>query len=223
MNRIMIEPVTIMILARAPIPGRAKTRLIPVLGPDGAARLQELFIRNTVEKAIAADIGPVVLWITPDADHPVFDECKAQGIAGLSLQPEGDLGFRMFTALDSTRGPALVIGTDCPALMPGHLQKCADCLMLNDAVFIPAEDGGYVLGGMRNTRRSLFDGIPWSTPSVMAITRQRLETLNWQWEEPCMLWDVDDTHDLERLSTINFPTDLAHNLQMQHLTNSELL
>lgn len=223
MNRIMIEPVTIMILTRAPIPGYVKTRLIPALGPDGAARLQELFIRNTVEKAIAADIGPVVLWITPDADYPVFDECKAQGIAGLSLQPEGDLGFRMFTALDSSRGPALVIGTDCPALLPAHLQECADCLIRNDAVFIPAEDGGYVLGGMRNTRRSLFDGIPWSTPSVMAITRQRLETLNWQWEEPCMLWDVDNIHDLERLSTMSFTIVRAHDRQMQPFTISELL
>ena len=212
-----------MILARAPIPGRAKTRLIPALGPDGAALLQELFIRNTVEKAVAADIGPVVLWVTPDADHRVFDEYRVRSSTDLSLQPDGDLGFRMFTALDSTRGPALVIGTDCPALMPAHLQECADCLIRNDAVFIPAEDGGYVLGGMRSAHRTLFDDIPWSTPSVMAITRQRLETLEWQWEEPYILWDVDDTHDLERLSTINFPIDFARNLQLQRFSNSELL
>ncbi len=201
----MTEPVTVMILARAPIPGRAKTRLIPALGPDGAARLQELFIRNTVEKAVMADIGPVVLWVTPDSGHPVFAACSARWNIPLLLQPEGDLGLRMFSALASTPGPALVIGTDCPALMATHLQKCADDLQRNDAVFIPAEDGGYVLAGMRNAHHLLFEDIAWSTPSVMAITRQRLEALDWQWEEPAILWDIDTPHDLTRLSPTDFP------------------
>lgn len=211
-----------MILARAPIPGRAKTRLIPALGPDGVARLQELFIRNTVEKAVMANIGPVILWVTPDADYPVFAECSARWDIPLSLQPEGDLGFRMFTALASTLGPALVIGTDCPALMATHLQACADSLKRNDAVFIPAEDGGYVLVGMRNAHHHLFDDIAWSTPSVMAITRQRLETLEWRWEEPTLLWDVDDTHDLMRLSTTDFSTSRVLDLRTQSSLKSEL-
>lgn len=217
----MTEPVTVMILARAPIPGQAKTRLIAALGPDGAARLQELFIRNTVEKAVMADIGPVVLWVTPDTGHPIFAECSARWNIPLLLQPEGDLGFRMFTALASTLGPALVIGTDCPALMATHLQACADSLKRNDAVFIPAEDGGYVLVGMRNAHRLLFDDIAWSTPSVMAITRQRLETLEWRWEEPTMLWDVDNTHDLTRLSPTDFQTSRIFDLGTQSPSKSE--
>ncbi len=218
----MTEPVTVMILARAPIPGRAKTRLIPALGPDGAARLQELFIRNTVEKAVIANIGPVILWVTPDADYPVFAECSARWNTHLSLQPEGDLGFRIFTALASTHGPALVIGTDCPALMATHLQDCADSLKRNDAVFIPTEDGGYALAGMRNAHRLLFDDIAWSTPSVMPITRQRLETLNWQWEEPATLWDIDTPQDLMRLSPTDFPINRVLDLRTQSPSKSEL-
>ncbi len=78
----MIEPVAVAILAKVPIPGLAKTRLIPLLGAAGAAALQERLIERTVATACAAAVGPVTLWTTPDESHPVFEAiCSRHRIA----------------------------------------------------------------------------------------------------------------------------------------------
>ena len=195
----MNEPVAVAILAKAPVAGFAKTRLIPVLGADGAALLQARLIARAAATACAAAVGPVTLWTTPDEAHSVFQEMRAHGIA-LTRQSDGDLGARMLAAIAAANGPSLVIGTDCPALTPDHLRGAADILRVGaDAVVIPAEDGGYVLIGLRTPEPALFSDMRWSTPDVMAETRRRLRTLGLSWQEPVTLWDVDLPADLERL------------------------
>ncbi len=192
----------VAILARAPVPGEAKTRLIPTLGADGAARLQRWLLRRTVAMALAADIGPVDLWCAGDLDHPDFARCRALGSVTLHRQPDADLGTRMLTAVRESPTPAgtLVIGTDCPALRSAHLQQAAQLLRELDALAFPAEDGGYVLIGMKTPSSDLFDGIEWGSERVMLQTRQRLAALGWRWSEPMTLWDVDDPRDFERLA-----------------------
>ncbi|HEX2725191.1 MAG TPA: glycosyltransferase, partial [Beijerinckiaceae bacterium] len=86
------------ILAKAPIPGFAKTRLIPLLGPDGAARLQERLIERTLATALAGAVGPVTLWCAPDDSHPAFQSAARQCGVRLARQPDGDLGVRMLAA-----------------------------------------------------------------------------------------------------------------------------
>lgn len=194
------EPVAIAILAKAPLPGFAKSRLALALGADRAAALQARFIERAVTTARSADIGPVALWVTPDRDHPALKTLAALFGVVLARQPEGDLGVRMLAALDAARGPALVIGTDCPALEPDHLRAAADALTTGvDAVVVPVDDGGYALIGMRVPEPRLFDGMPWSTADVMAETRRRLTRLGLCWREPARLWDVDLPEDLRRL------------------------
>src|SRR5215471_20947336 len=116
------EPVAVAILAKAPLPGLAKTRLAPALGADGAAALQARLIERAVETARAADIGPVTLWAAPDQDHPAFQTLAALFGVKLAPQPDGDLGARMLAAIAAAGGPVLVIGTDCAALAPDHLR-----------------------------------------------------------------------------------------------------
>src|SRR5690348_3988462 len=130
---------SIAILARAPVPGFAKTRLMPAIGARAAAVLQERLTAHAVAGARAANIGPVTLWCTPDPMHRSFLDL---GVT-LKRQPEGDLGARMLAAFGNT--PTLVIGADCPALSPAHLRDAARALASHDVVLIPAEDGGYVL------------------------------------------------------------------------------
>lgn len=208
MSRAIPEPdpdlngrVGIAILARAPIPGAAKTRLIPALGSGGAASLQGWLLRRAVALAVVADVGPVALWCAGDAGHPDFAECRAYGPVALHAQPAGDLGARMLAAMrqSPTPGGTLVIGTDCPALTPSYLQQAAQALRDHEAVVIPAEDGGYVLIGMKAPAPQIFAGIDWGGPQVMAQTRERLATLGWHWLEPRTLWDVDRPEDLQRL------------------------
>lgn len=190
------EAVTVAILAKAPRPGFAKTRLIPRLGAAGAAALQDWLLRRTVATAVAARLGPVALWGAPDGADPAF-AAVAGGIVAVHDQPAGDLGARLLAAVAA--GPTLLLGTDCPALTPAILRRAAAALAHHDAVAIPAEDGGYVLLGLRHAEPSLFTGIAWSTAQVMAQTRQRLQQLGWRWQELPALWDVDRPDDLDRL------------------------
>jgi len=194
------EPVAVAILAKAPLPGLAKTRLAPALGANGAAALQARLIERAVETARAAEVGPVTLWAAPDQDHPTFQTLAALFGVALARQPEGDLGERMLAAIVAARGLVLVIGTDCPALAPAHLRTAADALAAGiDVVTIPVEDGGYALIGMREPHPGLFADMPWSTAHVMAQTRRRLVRLGLTWREPARLWDVDVPADVERL------------------------
>lgn len=196
--------VGVAIMARAPIPGQAKTRLIPALGADGAARLQRWMLQRTVAMALVADVGPVSLWCAGDPRHHDFAICRAFGSVSLHVQPEGHLGERMRAALwqSPTRHGGLVIGTDCPALNAAHLRQTAQALRDHDAVAIPAEDGGYVLIGMRTPSPEPFAGIRWGGGRVMAQTRLRFAAMGWRWIEPVTLWDVDRPEDVERLAAL---------------------
>lgn len=193
--------IELAILAKAPLPGLAKTRLIPRLGAAGAAALQGWLLQHAVATAVKADIGPVSLWCAPDDTHPDFQRCQALGDVCLLAQPQGDLGARMHAAVAASRTPAgtLIIGTDCPVLTPAFIRQVADALRRHDAVLAPAEDGGYVLIALRCADSRLFEGIDWSTDRVMAQTRQRLHELGLDWHETRPLWDVDRPADFERL------------------------
>jgi uncharacterized protein len=195
--------VTFAVMAKAPIPGMAKTRLIPALGADGAARLQARFITATVETALAA--GAVTLWAAPDDSHAIFRQFAAR--AKLARQGDGDLGARMLAAAAAQSGPIVIVGTDCPALTVAHLCTAAELLRDGvDVVINPTDDGGYALIGLNRPEAGLFTDMDWSTATVMAETRRRLARLNLSWREPARLWDVDTPDDLDRMRAAN----LAH-------------
>jgi hypothetical protein len=194
----------IAILAKAPIPGLTKTRLIPSIGAHAAAVLQERLNERAVETAISADLGPVTLWCTTDITHPSFQDLAARYPLVLKQQPEGDLGARMLGAIAANNRPTLVIGTDCPALIAEHLRAAALALEDTDVVLTPAEDGGYVLIGMRVAHEELFSDITWGTASVLQETRARISSLGLRAHELPALWDIDTEADLARFERM-FP------------------
>ena len=190
------------VFARAPVPGEAKTRLIPVLGAQGAARLHELLVQHALDTAVAANVGAVELWCAPDDSHPFFARCALEHGATLRRQLGADLGHRMGAAFDAALGhnaALVVIGSDCPALTPGVLREAAAALGAHDAVFAPAEDGGYVLVGLAAPVPGLFSGIEWGGATVMARTRARLAAAGTKWKELETLWDIDRPEDYARL------------------------
>ena len=189
--------IAVAVMAKAPVPGRAKTRLIPDIGAHAAAVLAERLTARAVETAVAADVGPVTLWCAPDPGHPAFQTLAYHHPLTLWAQPEGDLGNRMLAC--TVQAPTLVIGSDCPALTPQHLQEAAAALRDADVVLVPAEDGGYVLIGTRAPQPELFEAMTWSTDTVLAETRQRIEALGLSAVELATLWDVDTESDLARL------------------------
>ena len=194
------SPVSVAILAKAPIPGLAKTRLIPAIGAHAAAVLQERLTERSVATALAANVGPVTLWCTPDGTHSTFLKLVARLRITLKPQPQGDLGARMLAASAAYNGPVLVIGTDCPVLTEADLRGAANALRDGtDVVLIPADDGGYVLIGTRSEQPALFAGIVWGTKTVLAETRARIIENRLVLAERPPLWDVDTESDLARL------------------------
>lgn len=204
-----LRQIQIAVMAKAPIPGLAKTRLIPALGRRGAARLQRQLTRIAVRTALDARLGAVTLWCTPDVEHGFFKALRQTTGVDCRRQPDGDLGERMHAAfrLHCRQGPTLLMGTDCPALGAAHLRAAAHALVEgDDAVFCPAEDGGYVLVGLRHPQQALFSGMTWSTPDVMAHTRTRARSQNLRSFECETLWDIDEPADLPRLRQLGVKT-----------------
>jgi rSAM/selenodomain-associated transferase 1 len=189
----------VIVFAKAPVAGAAKTRLIPALGAAGAARLHERLIDRALATASGAGLGPVELWCAPDSTHPFFASRAARFGVSPTEQGPGDLGERMHRALAAGL-PALLIGADCPALTPEYLRDAAAALAAgDDAVLGPAEDGGYVLVAARRIRPEVFARIRWGGSHVMEEQRARLGALGWRWSELPPLWDVDRPADLARL------------------------
>lgn len=189
----------LIVFAKAPVPGYAKTRLAKALGDEGAARLASRMLGHTLAAARAAALGPVELCCAPDTSHPQFVRAGQQPGIGLSPQGEGDLGERMARAiargLEAHRA-VLLIGTDAPGLDGPMLRRAAVALRTHDAVAGPASDGGYVLIGLSRPAPGLFAGVTWSSAEVMAQTRERAHTLGLSLFELPTLHDVDEPADL---------------------------
>jgi rSAM/selenodomain-associated transferase 1 len=188
---------SIAILAKAPVPGFAKTRLIPAIGAHAAAVLQARLTEQTVQTAHDAAVGAVTLWCAPDASHGSFCEFARRFPITLRRQVDGDLGVRMLAVFGD--GPTLVIGSDCPSLTPDHLRAAAAASRQADVALIPAEDGGYVLIGARAPHPQLFTAMPWGTSNVLAETRKRIDALGLRAAALGTLWDLDTEDDLARL------------------------
>lgn len=196
-----MTPVHIAILAKAPRAGFAKTRLIPALGADGAARLAHRLLEHALAQAHAAGIGPVELCVTPVSDALWPAVSRPAGTL-LSDQGEGDLGDRLARVCDRVSGTGaavLLIGTDCPALNAERLRAIALALAAHDAVMVPATDGGYTALALRRFDASVFTDIAWSTASVGATTLSRLQALGWRVAVLPALSDIDEPADLGAL------------------------
>jgi len=193
----------IIVFARAPQPGRAKTRLVPRLGEWGAARLQMRLARHALRTVQAARCGALELHGSPRGRHPLLRRMARDARATLHGQRGRDLGERMLTAVTRAlrrHRAVILIGTDCPALRSSDLRGAARALAGGcDAVLAPAEDGGYPLIGLRRVSPRLFEGIAWGGADVFARTAERLERLGWRWRRLRTLWDVDRPEDLDRL------------------------
>lgn len=194
-----MTPVRIVIFAKAPVPGQVKTRLIPALGEAGAARLAARMLDLALQQALAAAVGPVELCMSPAPDSPDWADIPLPPGIETSDQGEGDLGARMARAAQRVieRGEAVLLtGTDCLELAAERLRKAAEQLETHDAVLYPAQDGGYVLLGLRAFDASLFAGMPWSTATVAGLTLERLTVLDWRVWVGETLRDIDEPGDL---------------------------
>ncbi len=202
-----VSATTVIIFAKAPVPGLVKTRLIPALGAAGAAALAQLMLENALHVATDANVGPVQLHCAPDEEYPALQAAAMRAGAICLAQGTGDLGERMTHALTAALAVsfrAILIGTDCPALDNGVLCDADASLAAGaGAVFVPTVDGGFALAGFRREAlgaiAGVFAGIAWSTPAVMHSVRKELLRAGLRWNELSTLVDVDDPAVLEHI------------------------
>lgn len=193
----------VLVFAKAPEPGQVKTRLAASIGPGPAAVLAARLALRAVATACDAGVGPVQVWCAPDRTHPFFDVCRRRHGVALHDQVGPDLGVRMGHALAFAlrqHAAAILVGTDVPSMTADDLRLAAAALASgDDAVFGPAEDGGYWLIGVRRMADRVFEGMAWGTGTVLEDTRRRCDDLGWKVSAVATRWDVDRPEDLERL------------------------
>lgn len=191
---------SLAVFSRAPVPGVTKTRLIPLLGAEGAARAHAQLLDVALRCATQAFPGKVEVCAAGDAGHPELAAVSAHWGVPIHLQRGVDLGDRMHHALTGMLGRderALIIGSDCAVLSTDVLLQASAALVDHDMVFVPAEDGGYVLVGARagTALDRAFKGISWSTAAVMEQTRKALNAAGVSFAELAPLWDIDEPAD----------------------------
>jgi hypothetical protein len=200
--------ISLHMLARSPIPGRVKTRLIPALGEEGACDLQRRLLGHALQLP-GTNFSQRFLWLddTPDAEL----ENLAEKLGWVLVeQPAGDLGERMrrIATLGLAESDAVVlIGNDCPALDAVYLHDACAALQDEPVVLGPAEDGGYVLLGLRRIDSLLFSNLPWGSDQILALTCDRVQQLGWGHRLLPVLWDVDRPEDLPRLAGLGIHVD----------------
>ncbi|HQR70759.1 MAG TPA: TIGR04282 family arsenosugar biosynthesis glycosyltransferase [Burkholderiaceae bacterium] len=192
----------IVIFAKAPVPGFAKTRLIPALGEAQAAQLARRMLLHTLREAHAADAGPVELCVTPGPADPAWKALPPVENVTWTEQTEGDLGARLAhvaaRVIDGGER-VLLIGTDCPQLDASRLRRAGRLLENSDAVMLPTFDGGYALLGLRKFDPRVFAAMPWSTDRVAAVTGKSIRAMGWSLDVGRFLHDIDEPADLQWL------------------------
>jgi uncharacterized protein len=165
----------VLIVAKAPVPGRAKTRLVPPLTPEQAAALQQALLLDTLE-ACRAEVHDTALLYADPSEAPVLARLAGPDVP-LVLQEGRGLGdaLRLGMARGLAAGPTALVSSDVPGVPPGSLSRAFALLEEGscDVVLGPALDGGYWLIAMRERSDAPFEAIPWSTPAACAVTLQR--------------------------------------------------
>ncbi|MFI1585885.1 DUF2064 domain-containing protein [Embleya sp. NPDC020630] len=178
---------TLLVIAKAPVPGRVKTRLTPPLTPDQAAAVAEAALADTLAAVLATPARRRVLvlagapgpWLPPG-----FEVCPQHG---------GGLDLRLAAAFAGCTGPTLLVGMDTPQITPDLLTVDWSAA---DAWFGPATDGGFWAIGMRRPDPSVFPGVPMSVPETGAVQRARLLAAGLTVRDLPTLTDIDTADDL---------------------------
>ncbi|MDX2230416.1 MAG: TIGR04282 family arsenosugar biosynthesis glycosyltransferase [Leptolyngbyaceae cyanobacterium bins.349] len=196
------EPQHLILFTRYPLPGTAKTRLIPVLGEVGAAELSRHMTEHTLAQVQALQQQQTLtMEICFAGDSVACMQAWLGQEYAYTSQGEGDLGDRLARSLQAAfatgAAQVVIIGSDCPELNPALLQQAFVALDQHDLVLGPALDGGYYLIGLRRFVPELFVEIAWSTAEVCAQTLAIARQLNL------------DVFLLPPLADVDYPEDLV--------------
>ncbi len=198
--------IPLYLFAKAPVPGKVKTRMQPQLTENQSAELATQLILHSLEKVIDSWPGNCVLVVSPNSDHELFSQIKANHKIEIQVQIQGDLGQRMIHVLDqgvSEHGSAVVMGCDVPQITSEILIHCFNQLSPGKNVIGPAEDGGFYLLGLSEIDNALFDDVDWGGKGVMSQVLDNFRRLGFETDFCTELRDIDHWDDLKWLADID--------------------
>jgi rSAM/selenodomain-associated transferase 1 len=185
-----MAPSALLIIAKAPVPGRVKTRLTPPCTPEQAARLARAAIEDTLAAAQAADRDARRVVVLDGEPGPWIPD-------GFEVVPQrGDgLAERLAAAFADVAAPAFLVGMDTPQVTPALLEAGLDAVADGDAAFGAALDGGYWGIGLREPDPRVFEDVPMSEATTGAVQRARLAILGLRTAILPPLRDIDTIED----------------------------
>ena len=195
----------ILVFSKPPLPGKCKTRLIPYLGEQGAARLQENLIKKIIADLVTFKLCPIEIWQSEQTDY-FTSHYKTHKEIAIYTQDGIDLGVRMENAIQESLKRAeriILIGSDCVLYSKSYLSIALKTLGNNQVVLGPAKDGGYVLIGVKQIHPTLFSNIEWGSDNVLDITVHKIQEANLEFELLSELWDIDTESDIELLKKMS--------------------
>lgn len=201
------------LFAKPPVAGRVKTRLSPPLSPEAAAALYRAFLEDL---AAMLEAGPDWDWLVYSTDPKAQETAWSPDVPrpqAWRRQEGPDLGARMQAALGEmlaeSRPKAVLLGSDHPTVGRDRIRAALDALDRADVVLGPTTDGGYDLVGLSRPVPGLFDGVPWSSPRVLAATAERVRDMGLRLALLSPWYDVDTPADLAFLRSHLSALELA--------------
>ncbi|MFT7387448.1 MAG: rSAM/selenodomain-associated transferase 1 [Candidatus Endobugula sp.] len=211
---------TLLVMSKSPELGRVKTRMQPHLTQSQSLQLHIMLAQHVLPIWSNVKSLSMELWIGGDIESfkqkvifPLSDATLLNNDfsnVAIYSQPQGDLGSRMAHAVRSafSRGilGVFLVGTDCPFIDENYLLQAIQQLEKNDVVLGPANDGGYVLMGLKKYHPALFDNISWGTSTVLEDTKRAINEVAFSSHLLSSLSDIDVPDDLHLLAKkISFP------------------
>ena len=195
--------IKILLFTKPPVTGQCKTRLIPALGKEGAATLQQKLLHKIIQDLLDFKLCPFEVWQSDDSDY--FSQLNFADELNVKTQSGDELGARMANAFkDNLAGnkKVIIIGSDCVEYTRAYLANAITALLDNEVVIGPAHDGGYLLIGMSKFQPIIFDNIEWGTDNVLESTLQKLKKANVTYSQLNTLHDIDRPEDLAYLNQV---------------------
>lgn len=190
----------LVLFAKAPIPGRVKTRLTPPLSPEQAAEFHWACVCDAWERVEQMTAASRYFYSDNALPNPESPAPPQQ----VALQRGADLGDRMLNCFQDLRARGhhrvLIVGSDSPTLPPAYIAQGLEALERADAVLGPSEDGGYYAIGCREPYPEMFAGVPWSSGETLQRTEASLRALGLRVHHLPTWYDVDTPRDLCRLA-----------------------
>lgn len=192
--------IPLILFAKAPVPGKVKTRLQTDCSAEQAAEIAKVLMQQTVASAKRYWPGEVVLYVWPDEKHEFLQHLITEYKLKAYVQAEGDLGRKMHHALSERGYPAVVMGCDVPHCPECIYHQAYQVISQGENVIGPSIDGGYYLLGLQQAYSILFENMQWGVDSVLAETLSRAQANDVELHKLPELNDIDEWGDLQQIA-----------------------